>query len=188
MDLVNAQQARRGLDYLVGFTLSPILWRKLPGSKSAGRVQSVALRLVCEREESIEEFKSQEYWQIKADMKNIEGEKFISSLSKYNNEKTEKFSFKCKEDAEKAVDTLSNKDYSVASIINKQQARNPQPPFTTSSMQQEASRKLGFSAKKTMMIAQRLYEGIKIGSEQVGLITYMRTDGCNSFRGSDRLI
>ncbi len=176
-NLVDAQQARRALDYLVGFTLSPILWRKLPGCKSAGRVQSVALRIICEREDEIERFKSQEYWDITLDVLNSKGQPFQARLSHVDGNKLEKFSIVNESTASDLVDRLQKRQLSIASITKKQQKRNPSAPFITSSLQQEASRKLGFGAKKTMQIAQKLYEGIDIGGETVGLITYMRTDG-----------
>lgn len=175
--LVDAQQARRALDYLVGFNLSPVLWRKLPGSRSAGRVQSVALRLICEREHEIERFITQEYWDISLNMLSPKHEEFLSRLTHVNGEKLEKFSINNAQQAEEIAEGLRKGEYIISSIEKKQQKRNPQPPFTTSSLQQEAARKLGFSAKKTMQIAQKLYEGIEIGGEQIGLITYMRTDG-----------
>jgi len=177
IDLVNAQQARRALDYLVGFTLSPILWRKLPGCRSAGRVQSVALRIICEREDEIERFKTQEYWDIGLDMLNSKGDQFTATLSVVDGKKLDKFSIANEESAGKIVNRLKGQDFKVLSIQKKQQKRNPSAPFITSSLQQEASRKLGFGAKKTMQIAQKLYEGIDIGGETVGLITYIRTDG-----------
>ena len=158
--LVNAQQARRALDYLVGFTLSPILWRKLPGCRSAGRVQSVALRIICEREDEIERFKTQEYWDIELDMLNEKGDKFTAMLSSVDGKKLDKFSITNEKSAEKLTDRLKGQDFKVLSIQKKQQKRNPSAPFITSSLQQEASRKLGFGAKKTMQIAQKLYEGI----------------------------
>lgn len=176
MDLVNAQQARRALDYLVGFTLSPILWRKLPGSRSAGRVQSVALRIICDREEEIEAFKSQEYWDIKLDLKNLLGVEFQAAVSEIAGKKLEKFSITNEAEAAKIKKLLEDKQYQVAQITKKQTKRKPNAPFTTSSMQQEAARKLGFSASKTMMMAQRLYEGVEIDGAAQGLITYMRTD------------
>jgi DNA topoisomerase-1 len=169
MNLVNAQQARRALDYLVGFTLSPVLWRKLPGSKSAGRVQSVALRLICERDEEIEQFISREYWDIKAVMTGEAGAPLSTRLIEYKGEKLEKFSITDGKKAEGIVTDLKTKSYKVASIEPKVTRRHPAPPFTTSTLQQEASRKYGFGAKKTMQIAQKLYEA--------GDITYMRTDG-----------
>ena len=147
MDLVNAQQARRALDYLVGFNLSPILWRKLPGSRSAGRVQSVALRLICEKEKDIEKFKSEEYWKINAEFANKRDEKFSSYLFAIENEKLEKFSVNNAKQASLIVDEMNRLDYSVAEIKKKKSSRNPYPPFITSTLQQEASRKLGFSAK-----------------------------------------
>ncbi|CEG21028.1 type I DNA topoisomerase [Anaplasma phagocytophilum] len=177
MDLVRAQQTRRVLDYLVGFTLSPLLWRKLPGSRSAGRVQSVALRLLCEREYEVEQFKTQEYWDVGVDLQNQGGEKFEAVLKCYAGEKLEKFSIGTEEQAKEYAETVKNQSYTVESVESKKTKRNPYPPFITSSLQQEASTKLGFSAKNTMMIAQKLYEGIDIGGEIVGLITYMRTDG-----------
>jgi DNA topoisomerase-1 len=177
MDLVNAQQARRALDYLVGFTLSPVLWRKLPGSKSAGRVQSVALRLICERDEEIEKFISQEYWDIKATVTNTGGTAFKAKLSYWQGKKLEKFDIPGETLAKEITAALEKKQYNVLSIDPKQARRHPYPPFTTSTLQQDASRKLGFSAKKTMQLAQKLYEGLDIGGETVGLITYMRTDG-----------
>lgn len=178
MDLVNAQQARRALDYLVGFNLSPILWRKLPGSRSAGRVQSVALRLICDREEEIEKFVSQEYWTIGC---KFEKEKtiFEAKLNKFNGKKVEKFTFPNNEATNPIIAVLKNNEYYVDSIEKKQQKRNPFPPFMTSTLQQDASNKLGFGAKKTMQIAQKLYEGININGENKALITYMRTDSIN---------
>jgi len=177
MDLVNAQQARRALDYLVGFTLSPVLWRKLPGSKSAGRVQSVALRLICDREAEIEAFISQEYWQIRAEFHDNKEHKLKAQLTHLRGQKLEKFDLPKEEEVENVLPILRDAAYRVGKVETKQQRRNPQPPFTTSSLQQEASRKLGFSAKQTMQLAQRLYEGVTIDGDTVGLITYMRTDG-----------
>ncbi|RTK92272.1 MAG: type I DNA topoisomerase [Rickettsiales bacterium] len=176
-DLVNAQQARRALDYLVGFTLSPILWRKLPGCKSAGRVQSVALRIICERESEIENFKSQEFWNIELEMLNSKNEQFLARLTHIEGKKLEKFSIIAGDVAQAQVEKIKQQKFTVQSIQKKQQKRTPPPPFITSSLQQEAARKLGFSAKKTMQVAQKLYEGVDIGGETVGLITYMRTDG-----------
>ncbi|MCP5362871.1 MAG: type I DNA topoisomerase [Rickettsiaceae bacterium] len=176
-NLVNAQQARRALDYLVGFTLSPILWRKLPGCRSAGRVQSVALRLICEREDEIERFISKEFWDIKLDMLGSKGDLFVARLTHVNGNKLEKFSITNQAQAGEIVQKLSSRKFQVLSLEKKQQKRNPSAPFITSSLQQEASRKLGFSAKKTMQVAQKLYEGIDVGGETLGLITYMRTDG-----------
>ena len=176
MDLVNAQQARRALDYLVGFTLSPVLWRKLPGSRSAGRVQSVALRLICDREEEIEKFVTQEYWDIKLDLSNQAQENFQATIFEINDKKLEKYTITNQSQAEAIKADLVNKKYQVENITKKETKRHPYPPFTTSSMQQEAARKLGFSASKTMMIAQKLYEGVEINGSLQGLITYMRTD------------
>ena len=176
-NLVNAQQARRALDYLVGFTLSPILWRKLPGCRSAGRVQSVALRLICEREDEIERFVSREFWDIKLDVLGSSGDPFIARITHINDEKLEKFSITNKEQADQIVQKLKLRKFHVLSIEKKKQKRNPSAPFITSSLQQEAARKLGFSAKKTMQVAQKLYEGIDLDGETIGLITYMRTDG-----------
>lgn len=169
MDLVNAQQARRALDYLVGFTLSPILWRKLPGSRSAGRVQSVALRLICDREDEIEKFITNEYWTIKCLLNNEAKDEFFARLISIDGKKLEKLDLANEGVVKPLVAKLEKADYYVKSIEKKQQKRNPYPPFITSTLQQEASRKLGFGAKKTMTIAQKLYES--------GLITYMRTDG-----------
>ena len=177
MELVEAYLARRALDYLVGFTLSPILWRKLPGARSAGRVQSVALRLICERETEIEKFDPKEYWSINAIIENSKGNNFPARLVALDEKKLEKFSLVNKEQALKAKDALASSKLSVTSIESKPIARNPQAPFMTSTLQQEASRKLGFSATQTMRTAQMLYEGVDIGGETTGLITYMRTDG-----------
>lgn len=177
MALVNAQQARRALDYLVGFTLSPVLWRKLPGSKSAGRVQSVALRLICDREDEIEKFISEEYWDIEADFTTPRNDKLTTRLVTFRGKKCEKFSFRNKTEAETAKNELAKLSYSVSSVSTKQVRRTPPPPFTTSTLQQEAARKLGFSSKQTMQVAQKLYEGVSLGGEVTGLITYMRTDG-----------
>jgi len=177
MDLVNAQQARRALDYLVGFTLSPVLWRKLPGCKSAGRVQSVALRLICDREDEIERFITQEYWDIKVQLATASQAPILATLTQVEGKKLDKFDLPNKEKATNIASQLEKKQYQVASVDKKQVTRNPYAPFTTSSLQQEASRKLGMSTKFTMQIAQKLYEGIDVGGETVGLITYMRTDG-----------
>lgn len=176
-DLVNAQQARRALDYLVGFTLSPVLWRKLPGCKSAGRVQSVALRLICEREDEIERFVSEEFWDIKLDMLSSRNESFVAKLTHIDGTKLEKFSVTAKAQADEIVQRLQNQLFQVSAIQKKEQKRRPPAPFITSSLQQEAARKLGFTAKKTMQIAQKLYEGVDVGGDTIGLITYMRTDG-----------
>ena len=175
--LVNAYLARRALDYLVGFTLSPVLWRKLPGARSAGRVQSVALRLVCDRELEIERFKTQEYWSIIAQLATAKGENFQARLAAVAGKKLEKFDIPDTETAERLKSALENGRFTVSNIESKQQRRHPAPPFTTSTLQQEASRKLGLSPRQTMQLAQRLYEGVDLGGESEGLITYMRTDG-----------
>ena len=178
MDLVNAQQARRALDYLVGFNLSPLLWRKIRRGLSAGRVQSPALRMIVERELEIEAFQAREYWTIEADNE-FENQKFAAKLTRLQGEKVKQFTITNDRDAQDAHRILSNAAQGmlvVQQVEKKQRKRNPSPPFTTSTLQQEASRKLGFGAQKTMRTAQRLYEGIDIGSGQVGLISYMRTD------------
>ncbi|MEZ5589646.1 MAG: DNA topoisomerase I [Gammaproteobacteria bacterium] len=178
MDLVNAQQARRALDYLVGFNLSPLLWKKIKRGLSAGRVQSPALRMIVEREEEIERFQTREYWTIDASAE-TEGQPFGARLTEYQGEKVEQFSFTTQEQAQSVETTLLDAaagKLDVVKVEKKQRKRNPAPPFTTSTLQQEASRKLGFSASRTMRIAQQLYEGIDIGEGAVGLITYMRTD------------
>ena len=177
-ELVEAYLARRALDYLVGFTLSPVLWRKLPGSRSAGRVQSVALRLICEREAEIEAFKSREYWTIEVEFKTESGQIFTARLTHLDGKRLERFDLDTEAKARAAADMiLRASGFAVAEIDSRQVRRNPFPPFTTSTLQQEASRKLGLGATRTMQIAQRLYEGIDLGGEVVGLITYMRTDG-----------
>ncbi|MEE9272835.1 MAG: type I DNA topoisomerase [Robiginitomaculum sp.] len=177
MELVNAYLARRALDYLVGFTLSPVLWRKLPGARSAGRVQSVSLRLICERETKIEKFISEEYWTIDADIVSTKGKSFPAKLIELDGEKLKKFSLNTEKLAHGARDKVKAASLSIASVTAKPVKRNPPPPFTTSTLQQDASSRLGFSATRTMQTAQKLYEGIDIGGETVGLITYMRTDG-----------
>lgn len=179
MDLINAQQARRALDYLVGFTLSPVLWRKLPGSRSAGRVQSVALRLVCERETQIEAFRPREYWTVETDFTTPAGDGFTARLTHLNGNKLDRYDLGDEAAGHAAAKAITSRNFSVGTIEAKQTRRNPQPPFTTSTLQQEAARKLGFSAKQTMQVAQRLYEGANLGGEMVGLITYMRTDSVN---------
>ena len=175
-ELVDAYLARRALDYLVGFTLSPVLWRKLPGSRSAGRVQSVALRLICEREAEIEIFVPQEYWSITGQFTTAKGVPFPARLTHLNGERLDRLAIKSEAEARSAQETIEGSSFKVASVEKKQVRRNPAPPFTTSTLQQEASRKLRFGASRTMQLAQRLYEGIDIGGETVGLITYMRTD------------
>jgi DNA topoisomerase-1 len=176
-DLVDAYLARRALDYLVGFNLSPVLWRKLPGARSAGRVQSVALRLICEREAEIERFKPQEYWTIAVKCHTTDGAPFIARLTHLSGNKLDKLDIPNADAAQTAVTRIKNKTLRVTKLEKKQAKRNPYPPFITSSLQMEASRKLGFSAQTTMRLAQQLYEGIELGGETVGLITYMRTDG-----------
>jgi DNA topoisomerase-1 len=177
-ELVEAYLARRALDYLVGFTLSPVLWRKLPGSRSAGRVQSVALRLVCEREAEIEAFKPREYWTVEVTFVTPSGERFIARLTHLDGKRLDKFDLANEAAARGAADKiLRGQRYAVTAVERKQIRRTPPPPFTTSTLQQEASRKLGFGASRTMRIAQRLYEGADLDGDTVGLITYMRTDG-----------
>ncbi|HZX82816.1 MAG TPA: type I DNA topoisomerase, partial [Reyranella sp.] len=176
-DLIDAYMARRALDYLVGFTLSPVLWRKLPGSRSAGRVQSVALRLICEREAEIEVFKTREYWTVDALFGTAKKQTLKARLTHLDGRKLDKFDLDTQERAEQAKREIERRAFSVASIDRRQVRRNPPPPFITSTLQQEASRKLGVGAATAMRIAQRLYEGVDIGGETVGLITYMRTDG-----------
>ncbi|MEO0799299.1 MAG: type I DNA topoisomerase [Pseudomonadota bacterium] len=175
--LVDAYLARRALDYLVGFTLSPVLWRKLPGARSAGRVQSVALRLVCERENEIEAFRSEEYWTVEAILKTPKGDAVKTRLTAINGATLKRFDLTDGDSANAIKAAIEKSNFQVVSVETKPTRRNPAPPFTTSTLQQEASRKLNFSAKQTMNVAQRLYEGIDIGGETVGLITYMRTDG-----------
>jgi DNA topoisomerase-1 len=176
MELVDAYLARRALDYLVGFTLSPVLWRKLPGSRSAGRVQSVALRLIVDREIEIEKFRSQEYWTVEAQV-SAGGDPFTARLVKHEGKKLTKFDLGNETSAFAARDAVSGSAFMVTAVEKKPARRSPPPPFTTSTLQQEAARKLGFSAQRTMQAAQKLYEGVDIGGETVGLITYMRTDG-----------
>jgi DNA topoisomerase-1 len=174
--LVNAYLARRSLDYLVGFGLSPVLWRKLPGARSAGRVQSVALRLIVERELSILSFISQEYWSIHGLFLTSNHESVKARLTHFNKEKLEKFSIEKQEQAQSMVASLVGLSYHVEKVEKRQVRRQPAAPFITSTLQQEASRKLGFGASRTMRTAQKLYEGISIKGEMTGLITYMRTD------------
>ena len=175
--LVDAYLARRALDYLVGFTLSPVLWRKLPGARSAGRVQSVALRLVCDRENEIEIFKPREYWSLVATLATPRGDEFEARLVGADGKKISRLDVGTAEEAEAFRAALDAGRYTVAEIESKPAKRHPFAPFTTSTLQQEASRKLGFAPNRTMQLAQRLYEGVDIGGETVGLITYMRTDG-----------
>lgn len=176
VELVNAYLARRALDFLVGFTLSPVLWRKLPGAKSAGRVQSVALRLICERESEIEIFRPQEYWTIDAGFTTPGGEPFTARLTQLEGAKLDKMGIGTEVTATAAVQAIKARDYRIAKIEAKKLRRNPPAPFTTSTLQQEASRKLRFGTSRTMQLAQRLYEGMSLDGETVGLITYMRTD------------
>ena len=170
-ELVDAYLARRALDYLVGFNLSPVLWRKLPGSRSAGRVQSVALRIICQRELEIETFQAQEYWTVEADLRAKDGTDFKARLHALDGENLKKFSLPDEKSATEALNAVKVGGYEVSSVESKPVRRNPPPPFITSTLQQEASRKLGFTAKRTMGAAQKLYED--------GRITYMRTDGVN---------
>src|SRR5580658_5508283 len=175
--LVDAYLARRALDYLVGFTLSPVLWRKLPGARSAGRVQSVALRLVCDRELEIEKFVAREYWSLVATLATPRAETFEARLVGADGVKIQRLDIGTGADAAAFKQALETAAFTVKSVEAKPGKRNPYPPFTTSTLQQEASRKLGFAPAHTMRIAQRLYEGVDIDGETVGLITYMRTDG-----------
>jgi len=176
-DLVDAYLARRALDYLVGFTLSPVLWRKLPGSRSAGRVQSVALRLVCDREAEIERFVRQEYWQVAATLLTPRTESFEARLTGFEGKRLQKLDIRNEAQASDIKAMLEGATFRARSVEAKPTKRNPGPPFTTSTLQQAASSRLGFSASRTMQVAQRLYEGVDVGGETVGLITYMRTDG-----------
>ena len=177
--LVDAYMARRALDYLVGFNISPILWTKLPGSKSAGRVQSVALKLLTEREHEIEKFNPEEFWTLNIDFKTNKGDILNSNISVLDAKKIEKFSFKNKEDINRAIEKIKKNKYKITDITSKIYTRNPSGPFTTSTLQQSSSSKLGFGTSRTMQIAQRLYQGIDIMGDTIGLITYMRTDGTN---------
>jgi DNA topoisomerase-1 len=180
--LIEAYLARRALDYLVGFTLSPVLWRKLPGSRSAGRVQSVALRLICEREAEIEIFKAREYWTVEGKFLTVNGAPFHARLTHLEGKKLDQFDLSNEGAALHAKATVEGGTFSVATVEKKRVRRNPPPPFTTSTLQQESSRKLGFGAQQTMRLAQQLYEGVDIQGETVGLITYMRTDGVQMAR------
>ena len=175
-ELINASLARNALDYLIGFKLSPVLWQKLPGAKSAGRVQSVALRLICEREFEIQSFIPQEYWTIESVLQKDSKEKFKARLIIWKGDKLEKLSLNNEQSAKEAIKSIENSGLEVVKNEEKKEFRNPRAPFTTSTLQQEASRKLNFSASRTMRSAQKLYEGLNIGSELTGLITYMRTD------------
>ncbi|MFN4091988.1 MAG: type I DNA topoisomerase [Brevundimonas sp.] len=173
MELVEAYLARRALDYLVGFTLSPVLWRKLPGARSAGRVQSVALRIVVDRELEIEKFRPQEYWSVEADLA-ANSPPFTTRLVKHDGKRIQRLDIKSEAMATAAREAIAGGDFTIRSIEKKPVRRFPSPPFTTSTLQQEAARKLGFDAQRTMRAAQKLYEGV---DETGGLITYMRTDG-----------
>ncbi|GGC41040.1 DNA topoisomerase 1 [Siccirubricoccus deserti] len=180
--LIDAYMARRALDYLVGFTLSPVLWRKLPGSRSAGRVQSVALRLICEREAEIEAFRAREYWSVEGRFLTPQGAPFSARLTHLNGKKLEQFDLPDEASAMRAKAAVEADEFSVLSVEKRRVRRNPPPPFTTSTLQMEASRKLGMGAQQAMRTAQQLYEGVEIGGETVGLITYMRTDGVQMAR------
>ena len=178
-NLVDSYMARRALDYLVGFNISPILWTKLPGSKSAGRVQSVALRLLTEREHEIENFKPEEFWTLNIKVKSSDGKIFQANTFQIDGNKIEKFYFRNKNEVNNSIEKIKSKNYSISDISSKVFTRNPSGPFTTSTLQQSASSKIGFGASRTMQIAQRLYQGIDIEGDTIGLITYMRTDGTN---------
>ncbi len=175
-DMVDAQQARSILDYLVGFNLSPFLWKKIRYGLSAGRVQSVALRLICQREGEIEAFEPREYWTIEALLANAAGAGFGAKLHSQDGKKLDKFAISCQTEADAIMADLTQAEFRIAKVEKKERKRNPAAPFTTSTLQQEANRKLGFSARKTMSTAQKLYEGIDVGEGSLGLITYMRTD------------
>ena len=175
--LVDAYLARRALDYLVGFNLSPVLWRKLPGARSAGRVQSVALRLICDREAEIESFITEEYWTVEAALETAKAEDVRARLQAIGGEAVKRLDIKDQASAHAIKAAIEGQKFVISSVEKKAVKRNPYAPFTTSTLQQDASGRLGFGAKQTMQIAQRLYEGVDIGGETVGLITYMRTDG-----------
>merc|ERR1711906_64026 len=177
--LVDAYMARRALDYLVGFNISPILWTKLHGSKSAGRVQSVALKLITEREHEIESFDPEEFWTLTIKLEDEKKNLITSSISQLDGKKIEKFSFKNKNEINDAITNIKDKKFNITDISSKIVSRNPSGPFTTSTLQQVSSGRLGFGASRTMQIAQKLYQGIEFEGETIGLITYMRTDGTN---------
>ena len=177
--LVDAYMARRALDYLVGFNISPILWTKLPGSKSAGRVQSVALKLITEREHEIELFNPKEFWTLKVNFKDNNNNIVLSNLFQLKGKKIEKFSFKTKEDVNDTAEQIKKMKFNISDISSKIVSRNPSGPFTTSTLQQVSSGRLGLGASRTMQSAQKLYQGIEVDGETIGLITYMRTDGTN---------
>jgi len=185
--LVDAYMARRALDYLVGFNISPILWTKLPGSKSAGRVQSVALKLITEREHEIELFNPEEFWSVKIKFQDNNNNLLTSNISQIDTKKVEKFSFKNKNEIDEAIKSIKTKKFIISDISSKVVNRNPSGPFTTSTLQQVSSGRLGFGASRTMQIAQRLYQGIEIEGETVGLITYMRTDGTNMSKDATKI-
>lgn len=178
-NLVHSQQSRQALDYLVGYNLSPVLWRKVPGSRSAGRVQSVALRLLCERESEIEKFNSQEYWSIEGKFLTASDKPLAMRLTEFEGKKLDKLAIANEVEAKRIEDKLKKQDYKVVAVESKEVIRNPYPPFTTSTLLQDAARRLGYAAKKTSRLAQDLYEGLDIGGKTVGLITYMRTDSVN---------
>src|SRR6201989_3245849 len=182
--LVDAYLPRRALDYLVGFTLSPVLWRKLPGARSAGRVQSVALRLVCDRELEIEKFVPREYWSLVATLLTPRGDAFEARLVGADGKKIQRLDIGSGAEADDFKKAIEAAAFTGTSVDAKPARRNPQAPFTTSTLQQEASRKLGFGAQQTMRLAQQLYEGVEIDGETTGLITYMRTDGGEMGRGA----
>ena len=184
MDLVHAQQARRALDYLVGFHLSPVLWRKLPGSRSAGRVQSVALRLICEREAEIEAFVPRDYWTVELRVMAHTGETFMARLSRLDGAALDRLALESGTMAQEAAERIRSAAFHVEAVEQDRTRRNPTPPFTTASLQQEASRKLGFGVRRTMRIAQALYEGVEVGGEMTGLITYMRSDSLRMSRSA----
>jgi DNA topoisomerase-1 len=180
--LVDAQMARRALDRIVGYRLSPLLWEKIKRGLSAGRVQSVAVKLICEREEEIEKFKSQEYWSVQVELENTKDKNrfpFTAQLGEWNGQKIQKLDIKSEPEAKAIATGLESSDYRVLAVTAKEKKRSPLPPFMTSTLAQESSRKLGFSAQRTMRVAQTLYEGVEIKGEQIGLITYMRTDSLN---------
>ena len=180
LNMVDSYQARRALDYLMGFTLSKLLWKTLPRAKSAGRVQSIVLKFICDRETEREKFNAQEYWTINSGFKNNNGESFTANLNILDKNKLKKFDIKSKVEVDEALDKINNvNNYTVKEIKKKRVKNNPSPPFITSTLQQEASSKLGISATNTMRIAQNLYQGIEINGETVGLISYMRTDSIN---------
>src|SRR5487761_2207694 len=180
--LIEAYLARRALDYLVGFTLSPVLWRKLPGSRSAGRVQSVALRLICDREAEIEIFRAREYWTVEAIFTTPAGAPFTARLTHLKGKRLDQFDLPNTAVAHAAKAAVEAGAFTVGTVEKKRVRRNPPAPFTTSTLQQEASRKLGFGAQQTMRVAQQLYEGAELDGETTGLITYMRTDGVQMAR------